>query len=312
MGFFALGRLVMGNKKTLYEVLNVLPSASFEQIQAEYKGITHKLESGASGLSAQDTATQLKLVNMAFQVLRDNMSRAAYDAKLTQQPSLALVPKEVDTEALTMKMQAAVMKADAAALMAQAAIVNANAISMHYAASPQGLGAQASTSFFKTFRFGFTVLGAVVAIGMVVMVVSAKRGSGAAMDVRAQEQVMLQEYYQTHGVRPGSKAEMDVMEAQRRKDEAEKRGDETAKRNAEKLAEKKERDEQRFKDETARLSSRVTENLQRDEERAQRLVREEEYKNQREQEKIQYKQARDEQAHQERLREYRRSLGVNF
>jgi curved DNA-binding protein CbpA len=302
----------MGNKKTLYEILNVSPSASFEQIHAEYKDISQKLTGGAGELSAQDAATQLKLVNMAFQVLRDTMSRAAYDAKLNQSSTLALVPKAVDTEALTMKMEAAVMKADAAALMAQAAMVNASALSMHYAASPQGLGAQASTSFFKTFRFGFTVLGAIVAIGMVVMVFSAKRGSGTAMDQKAQEKLILQEYYQTHGVRPASKAEMDQLEAQRLRDEAEKRGDEAAKRSAEKTADKKERDEQRFKDETAKLSSRVTENLQRDEERAQQLARDEEYKKQREQEKAQYDKAREEQAQQARLREYRRSLGVNF
>ncbi len=305
----------MGNKKTLYEVLNVSPSASFEQIQAEYKSATQRLESGASGLSAQDAAEQQKVVNIAFQILRDNMSRAAYDAKLNQQinqqTALALVPKVVDTEALTMKMEAAVLKADAAALMAQAAMINASALSLQYAASPQGLGAQASGSFFKTFRFGFTVLGAIVAIGMVMMVFSGRRGSGAAVDVKAQEEMMLQEYYQTHGVRPSSKAEMDSMEAQRRKDESERRGQENVTRNAQRQADKTERDEQRFREETERLSRTVVENLRRDEEHARQLVREEDYKNKQEQDKIQYEKTRKEEMERARLREERRKLGLS-
>lgn len=300
----------MGNKKTLYEVLNVTPDASFEQIQAEYKSLTQNLESAASGLSVQDAAGQLKLLNMAFQVLRDTMSRAAYDAKLNQQTSLALVPKTVDTEALTMKMEAATMKADAANLLAQAAMVNANALSLHYAATPHGLGAQASSSFFKTFRFGFTVLGAIVAVSMVVMVVSGRRGSGPAMDVKAQEKAMLQEYYQTYGVRPSSKAEMDLLDAQRRKEESERRGEEAVQRNAERDADKKDRAEQRLRDETDKLGRKVEENLRRGEEQARQLAREEEYRQQQEQAKIQLDKMNREEVERANLRDYRRNLGL--
>lgn len=308
----------MGNKKTLYEVLNVPPDASFEKIQAEYKDARQRMESGASGLSAPDASEQLKVVNMAYQVLRDTMSRAAYDAKLRQQESLsqpstlALVPMAVDTQALTMKMEAAVMKADAAALMAQAAMVNASALSLHYASTPQGLGAQASSSFFKTFRFGFTVLGAVVAIGMVTMVLSGRRGSGGetVMDQKMQEKIMLQEYFQMHGVRPSSKAEMDQMEAQRRQEESQRRGEERAQRDTERQADKKSRDEQRLQEETDRLSRTVSENLRRDEEYARRLAQEEDYKQQREQDRIQQEKMQRDAAERDRLREERRKLGL--
>jgi curved DNA-binding protein CbpA len=300
----------MGNKKTLYEVLNCTPDASFEQIQAEYKSLAQNLESAASGLSVQDAAAQLKLLNIAFQVLRDNMSRAAYDAKLNQQTSLALVPKTVDTEALTIKMEAATMKADAAALLAQAAMVNANALSLHYAATPHGIGAQASSSFFKTFRFGFTVLGAIVAVSMVVMVFSGRRGSGPAMEVKAQEKVMLQEYHQMYGVKPSSKAEMDLLDAQRRKEESERRGEEAVQRNAEREADKKDRADQRLSDETEKLGRKVEENLRRGEEQARQLAREEEYRQQQEQTKIQLDKMNREEVERTNLRDYKRNLGL--
>ncbi len=304
----------MGNKKTLYEVLNVLSDASFERIQAEHQSIIQKLESGGSGLSLEDAAAQLKLANMAFQVLRDNMSRAAYDAKLKQESSLALVPKTVDTEALTMKMEAAVLKADAAAMMAQAAMINANALSVHYAGAPQGLGAQASSSIFKNFRFAFTVLGVIVAISMAVMVFSGRRGSSPAVDVQAQEKIMLQEYFQSHGVRPKDRAEMALLDAQRRQDESERRSQEVAARNAERQADKSERDAQRFKDEAEKLGKTAQDNLQRGEEQARQLAREEDYKKQQELDRIardKDQKKREEDAIQARLREYRRGLGLS-
>ena len=40
----------MGTKKTLYEILNVSPSASFEQICAEYKYISQKTAAGKSSV----------------------------------------------------------------------------------------------------------------------------------------------------------------------------------------------------------------------------------------------------------------------
>jgi curved DNA-binding protein CbpA len=305
----------MSPKKTLYEILNVSQDATFAQIQTEYTNLCHKLESGSSGLMAQDAATQLKLVNMAFQVLRDNMSRAAYDAKLSQQTALAVTPAAVGAEALSVKVDSVSLKADAAALMAQAAMLNANALSMHYAATGQSAGLQGGGGgFFKTFRFGFTVLGAIVAVSMVVMVLSLGRCSGGRVsgleDAKAQEKLMLQEYYQQYGVRPANKAEMDLLESQRRKDEAAKRSEESASRTAEMAADKKAREEQRFIDETQKLSQRVTENLQRDEERAKQLAREEDYKNQLEMEKIQREKDQKAEAERLRLRNERRKLGL--
>ncbi len=304
----------MGPKKTLYEMLNVSQDATFAQIQAGHMAVSQELESGLSGLTAQDAAMQLKMVNMALQVLRDTMTRAAYDAKLSQPTGLAVTPLAVGTEALSVKVDSVSLKADAAALMAQAAMLNANALSMHYAAMPQSGGLQASSGFFKTFRFGFTVLGAIVAISMVTMVLSLGRCSGgriaAQEDAMAQEKLMLQEYYQQYGVRPANKAEMDLLQAQNRKDEAARRSAEAAGRTAEMAADKKAREEQRFIDETQKLGERVTENLRRDEEHAKQLVREEDYKQQLEMEKIQLEKEKKAEAERIRLRNERRKLGL--
>jgi curved DNA-binding protein CbpA len=303
----------MSTKKTLYEILNVSQDATLAQIQIEYTNQCQQLESGGSSPMVQDAATQLKLVNMAYQVLRDNMTRAAYDAKLAQQTALTVTPP-VDGQALSVKVDSVSLKADAAALMAQAAMLNANALSMHYSATAQGAGLQSGGGFFKTFRFGLTVLGAVLAVSMVVMVLSLGRcsGGGGSMqqDAKAQEKLMLEEYYQQYGVRPSSRAEMNQLEAQRRKDEAAKRSEESASRAAEMAADKRAREEQRFTEDTQKLSQRVTENLQRDEERAKQLALEDDYKNKLEKEKIQFEKDQKAEAERQRLRNERRKLGL--
>jgi hypothetical protein len=294
-------------KKTLYEILNVASDASFSDIAAQHALLTRALEAQLSTPEAIDAHNNLKSVNMAFEVLRDTMSRNAYDAKLSHASAVAIAASPVGNQALPMKVEAISLKADAASLMAQAAMMNANALAMQNSATFPGYGRDSGGGFFKTFRFGFTVLGAFVAVGMVLMVVFLGRGSGGAHatsnDTRMQEKTILEDYYQTYGVRPASIAEMQLLEAQRRKED-------TAKRDTDRVADKQERAEQRFIDDTKKLSEQVQENLKRDQELAQRQADQEEQRLRMEQDKIQREKEAKEEAERERIRRERRKLGL--
>ncbi|MFM9966924.1 MAG: DnaJ domain-containing protein, partial [Burkholderiales bacterium] len=117
----------MAIKKTLYEILEVSPAASFDEIQAAHQAVTKKLEQHRD----QDPdGLKLKLVNMAFETLRHDWSRAAYDGQLNSRTAVAVTPKLPDANILALKAEAVALKADAASLMAEAAMIKADAMSL--------------------------------------------------------------------------------------------------------------------------------------------------------------------------------------
>lgn len=69
-------------KKTLYEILGVLPGATDAEIREAYQRLLQRLESGESGLDHAEASFQFSLVKQAYWTLSDNMRRSAYDATL--------------------------------------------------------------------------------------------------------------------------------------------------------------------------------------------------------------------------------------
>jgi flagellar biosynthesis GTPase FlhF len=103
-----------------------------------------------------------------------------------------------------------------------------------------------------------TIFGTIIAVGMVIYVVSllaARRLSEQVDQVsKAEDKVAIQEYYQTHGVRPASKAEADLLEVENRRKENERRALEREKERAEE-------ESARFEQESRRIGERVSDNL---------------------------------------------------
>jgi hypothetical protein len=135
--------------------------------------------------------------------------------------------------------------------------------------SPMETALDKSSSFLSPVKKALTVVGSLIAIGMVVqllflLLVNRQAGQVVSETTKADERVMLQDYYQRTGVRVSSKAEMDLLEAASRREELEQR----EMNEQERLKKDQERKYQQFVDESRREGERISERLRRDEESA--------------------------------------------
>ena len=310
----------MNNKKTLYEILEVSPQASQPEIQIAHLRATQKLQSAPGSRTPVEIETEWKVVNMAFQTLSNEKLRKSYDARLNPQVahvapvaapaptptpqtpptalnSLTLVSKVENASALSMKAEAASLKADAATMMAQAALMKADAINLH---NSGGSTLKVVNSVGKGLRFVLTMLGSF----FVLVLFLAWCGSGRKQaDEKAHERLIIEQHYQQYGVRPKSKAEAELMEAEHKRTENARR---EVDREAQKVRDQ-EREHQRFVEDSRRLGQEVSRKVQYEAERAERQERmEAERKAQQEQQE----KFRKEEAERRRLADDRRRLGL--
>jgi curved DNA-binding protein CbpA len=222
---------VLNKKKTMYEILEVSPNATYTEIQAAYQKITQKFQSKEHGLSHEEVGIKLKVIGLAFDTLSVPTSRGAYDAKLAMAnaPIQHIVP---------LKLEVAIEETRKSPL-----------------------------------RMILTVIAGLMAAGMVMQLAFmslAYRHTAAAMDgaehvngevSKAEEKVILQEYYQEHGVRAGSKIEADLLDVERRSKENEAR----AKTNE---LQEQDRKYKQFVEESKRVGDQVSYDLHRAEEQA--------------------------------------------
>ncbi len=274
----------MTNKKSLYEILEVTNNATFPEIRASHERLMRSLNSLRSTLSHEDYNMQLRLLKVAYSTLSAPMSRDSYDAHLSirgesaKPQSLALVaPPPTGQGAAAVRAEALLIRADAMALRAEAMGLKADL-----------LNGQTQTGFdpgersimghlWASSKTVLLTLGTLVAIGMVFKVafmVTRNVQPDQAVNVRGptEDKAFLQEYYQTWGVRPASRAEAELMDAERRKNDEAKR----AQRQNDEAKRKAENAEQRFEEESRRRGEQVSAELQYAEERAQRAKQEEE------------------------------------
>jgi curved DNA-binding protein CbpA len=246
------GSNVTDPKKTLYEALEVSPSASLPEIKAAHRRVSLKLMSGKLGLSREDIDSRLRVIDLALRTLSNPASRDAYDAGLRAPTprTHAVVPLAADP----MKIAAAIRESH----QITAAMVSTQI-------SPLRIVAAAATSSVTALKkilmivLGLLVLGIVVRCSSLVLN-NRQSGPGTGTVSKAEEKVILQEYYQTHGVRPASKIEADLLEIERRRQENESR----------QAALEKEREEEkyrRFVEESRQIGAEVTAERVRDEER---------------------------------------------
>jgi hypothetical protein len=85
---------------------------------------------------------------------------------------------------------------------------------------------------------------------------------------QATERAELQEYFQTHGVRPANRAEMELLEAERRRRDNERR-------NEKQNVTQEVRDEKKFEEESRRSAEAAAARLRADEERHQENLKRE-------------------------------------
>jgi len=273
----------MTNKKSLYQILEVANDATYAEIRASHERLSQSLDSQRSSLSREDYNNQLRLLKVAFSTLSTPMSRDSYDANLSirkesaKPQSLALVPMTpADQGAAAVRAEALLMRADAMALRAEAMGLKADLLSGQPPPSADRSAHPFVGQLLTSSRTVLLTLGTLVAIGMVFKVAfMVTRGvqSEQVVNTRSssEDKVFLQDYYQTWGVRPASRAEAELMDAERRKNEDAKREQrqmDDAKKNAAQA-------ERRFEIESRRRGEQVSAELQYAEERARLAAQQE-------------------------------------
>lgn len=256
-------------KKTLYDILAVSPTATQLQIQTTYDSLLAGLRAQRPLFSAEDYRLKLQIIELAFATLASPTSRAAYDAELAQQPVQAglvsnhlAVTVAADPVSIALRAEAMSLRAEAISLRADALSVQSEAGIFSATGNRASAGLGGMGGFMPGLRKFLMLVGAVVAVWMVIQVVflfsSNRRGEGdAAAALKASEKAMLQEYYQTHGVRVTSQAEIAQLEAENRRKSVESRAAERAER----AALKAEDDSKRFEEDSRRQARDVSAEL---------------------------------------------------
>lgn len=285
-------------KKTMYEILEVSPTASYADIKASHKRLSLQLMSGELGLSREDIDFQLNVLDVALHTLSVPVSRDAYDAlqESTTAPGNAVLPIKANVLSLVDDVKTRKIADEiednhrfATSLMARPEFP------MEVVSSTVSASARSLKIILRTV-IGLMVLGSILAAGR--MAFASRSGGLPPREVaKAEEKLIIQEYYKKYGVRPASRAEAEFLEQENRRKENEQ--------HAAEFAEKKREDEyRRFVDDSRRTGERIHDNLVRDEERAR-------YEEMRRQEEKRYQEEAAQEEERMRIENERRKFGIN-
>jgi curved DNA-binding protein CbpA len=214
----------------MYEILEVSPDASDSEIQAAHQRLTQQLKSEQTDSNREDIEFKLRVVTVAFNALSVKRTRDAYDSRLAAlnapanvDTSLSLVPLPPKVEAASLKAEAISLKAEALSLKADAVSLRADVMTLRVggeeAQPPERSALKMFADLLSPIRGAFSILSSLVALGLIVFVIfmltlnqHAERAVTEAS--KAQEKVILQNYYQEHGVRAASVDEVVLLNRQ--------------------------------------------------------------------------------------------------
>lgn len=275
-------------KKTFYEILAISPNASQQEIQASHDSLIIALKSQQKLFKPEDYDSKLKMIALAFNMLSIPASRDAYDAELaanretrpdaSASKALTLRP---DAETLSLKAEALALRAEAMSLRADALSMKSDIGAFSNFGNYQGPGASASAgpmSFLKKFAMflGFLAAAWMVIQVLFLLVFNRNTGGNSEMAARAEEKMIIQEYYQTHGVRAKNRAEVELLQAEERRKSEENRQIEREAYKAERDKEKAEAAARRFEEEARQRADQVSAELRYAENKAREQAEREE------------------------------------
>lgn len=278
-------------KPTLYEILGVPPAASLPQIRDAYQALQDQIATGKSGLDPEAAAIKQNWIALAWSTLSDPVSRSTYDRKLAQQSQREAVAQ------VTSSIAAAPVPPPPSAPVRPAPDLEAILAAQ---AGPVSSAITGSASSLRKILFFIAVLLAASFVIQLSFSYSANRRLHEVANnaATAEDRVVIQEYYQEHGVRPASRAEADLLREEERRKEAEQR-------KAEHAQEKQEREYQRFVDDARRKSEEVSAGLERAAEQARYEDEQKRRKAEQEERDRQYQER-------VRLENERRRLGIGY
>ena len=257
----------MSPKQTLYEVLAVSPTATTQEIQDAYQLRWNALQLEKATLSSEDFSFRQQLLTLARSTLSNPDERSYYDIKLAN----TAAPDDTDWKAnalmvsptndsLSRQADTLALHADALALRAQAMAIRAG---LPGGALPSSSGAKSPVK--RTVVIVGTVIATLMVLQMISMFFGARNQQAAKM---AEEKAIIQEYYQTHGVRPASAAEVRLLEAENRRKESEQRAAERAVQKEEYEKRQAAAEYERSREDVKQLADQVSADLARAEEAA--------------------------------------------
>jgi hypothetical protein len=297
----------MSKKPTLYEILGIPRNADIATIAHASQAQLDVLAQGTSGLDAAQLATRQQMIRIAVSTLKDPSSRLTYDARLAQEDSLsnpetathtfssataasitdALVLRPTTSAApghdsAHLRAEALSLKAEALSLKADAMILQASAGANSLVASRPGTHS-AAAGWLEGIAAGRMWRVLIFMLILLVIAMSFSRcavhgpAQREASESKAGERAALQEYFQTYGVRPANMAEMELLQAERKRKDNEQRSQMQD-------LNKTKTDEQKFEEESRRRAEEVSDRLRRDEE-AQKVLAERELERERQAER---------------------------
>ena len=275
----------MNKKPSLYEVLGVSPDAQVAEIRGAFTQQLASLEVAAATLDPEQVASRKQLLRIAAGTLLDSSTRLAYDEKLRESMQLQSSNREAASQpaqsgyelgldpithrsAASTKVQAdaLALRADSLSLRADALLLQAGQRSLARANSVER--EESDNAFVRILSSGPALrimMFLIVLFGVLFGIARCASGITANVgqpNTQAAEKAALQEYFQTHGVRPANMAELELLETERRRKENEQRS-------MVQDADKAKREERQFEEEARRRGREVSEQLRRDEERQQ-------------------------------------------
>jgi len=258
------GIKVSTDKKNMYEILRVAPTATQAEIKAAHRRLSLEVMSGKQGLSREDVEFQLKLLDMALRTLADPTSRDVYDAKLAL--PVTSVPYNISLPIRTAADSRAVDETAgklAAAVVDEyrttVAAIEGHKIELEAVSSTVRASASALRAILRIVA-GLLILGFVLKMGQ--MALAARKPTTPSIHIaRAEEMLIIQQFHKKYGVRPASRAEAELLEREYRRKENEERQAQFEK-------DKMESEQRDFDEESRRMGERVHENLAHAEERA--------------------------------------------
>lgn len=256
-------------KKSFYEILGISTFASTDQIKQAYQLKIEQLMANKVRLSQEDYEFELKILNMAYSTLTDAQARNTYDARLAAapRPSSSSIEATSGSAIQPIPAEALSRRADVLSLRADAMALRADAIATKLDLGEDVPKAEKPARRSPLGRLATLIVVALVGFFAIRMI--SNHFMIQQIDLRkqeaalAEEKIIIQEYYQTYGVRPASADEARLLQAEREREEREQRA-------AERAEQRQEEEQRRFIEESRRQAERVSEDLRRAEARAER------------------------------------------
>lgn len=220
---------MMAQEANYYGLLEISPEADLHEIAQAYRALSRRLQAEADGLDPAELETRQTLLKTAFDVLSNPLRRADYDAGLALRAaeSRLLQPSRGERKPRSSLRNLLIVIATLMAI---------------------GLTIQVSVMLMAAVRAR--------------ALYGDEAGLGKA-PAEAAEKAALQDFYQTYGIRPKSRAEMELLREDIRRKEAAEREAQQREREQERLQDEQARKERQFAEEAHRVGEQVSADLRR-------------------------------------------------